>query len=49
MNLHKHQLYLLEQHNESFKIWSAVISFNTEGKSFIMKSGPVFTMMDGLS
>jgi len=25
MNLHKHQLYLLEQHSESFKIWSAII------------------------
>jgi len=23
MNLHKIQLYLLEQHSESFKIWSA--------------------------
>jgi len=21
MNLHKHQLYLLEQHSEAFKIW----------------------------
>jgi len=21
MNLHKHQLYLLEQHSESFKVW----------------------------
>jgi len=29
MNLHKHQLYLLEQHSESFKIWSAVIRINT--------------------
>ena len=33
MNLHKHQLYLLEQHSESFKIWSAIIRINTEGKS----------------
>ena len=40
MNLHKHQLYLLEQHNESFKIWSAIISINIEGKSLIMKLGP---------
>jgi len=31
MNLHK-QLYLLEQHIESFKIWSAIIRINTEGK-----------------
>jgi len=30
MNLHKHQLYLLEQHTESFKIWSAIIGINTE-------------------
>jgi len=38
--LHKHQSYLLEQHSESFKIWSAVIRINTEGKSLIMKLGP---------
>jgi len=25
MNLHKHQLYLLEQHSESFKVFSASI------------------------
>ena len=40
MNLHKHQLYLLEQHSESFKSWSAIIRINTEGKSLIMKLGP---------
>jgi len=40
MNLHKHQLYLLDQHSESFKIWSAIIRINTEGKSLIMKLGP---------
>ena len=40
MNLHTHQLYLLEQHYESFKIWSAIIRINTEGKSLIMKLGP---------
>jgi len=40
MNLHKHQLYLLEQHRESFKIWSTHIRINTEGKSLIMKLGP---------
>jgi len=33
-------LYLLEQHGESFKIWSASIRINTEGKSMIMKLGP---------
>jgi len=38
MNLHKHQF---EQHSESFKIWSAIIKINTEGKSLIMKLGPV--------
>ena len=41
MNLHKHQLYLLEQHNDSFKIWSAIIRINTKGKSLIMKLGAV--------
>ena len=40
MHLHKHQLYYLEQHSESFKIWSAIIRINTEGKSLIMKLGP---------
>jgi len=40
MNLHKHQLYLFGQHSESFKIWSAIIRINTEGKSSIMKLGP---------
>jgi len=40
MNLHKHQLYLLEQHSKSFKIWSAIIRINTEGKSLFMKLGP---------
>ena len=39
MNLHKHQLYLLEQQSESFKT-SAIIRINTEGKSLIMKLGP---------
>jgi len=38
MNLHKQQLYLLEQHNESFKSWSAIIRINS--KSLIMKLGP---------
>ena len=40
MNLHKHQLYLLEQNSESFKCLSAIIRINTEGKSLIMKFGP---------
>jgi len=40
MNLHKHQLYLLEQHSESFNMWSAIIRISTEGKSLIMKLGP---------
>ena len=31
MNLHKQQLYLLEQHSESLKIWSAIIRINTVG------------------
>ena len=40
-NLHKHKLYLLEHHNESFEIWSDIIRINTERKSLIMKSSPV--------
>ena len=38
MDLHKHQLHLLEQDSESFKILSIVIKINTDGKSLIMKS-----------
>jgi len=30
MNLHTRQLYLLEQHRESFKIWSAIIRIDTD-------------------
>jgi len=44
MNLHKHQLYLLKQHSESFKSWSAIIRINTEGKSLIMKVGQVLKL-----
>ena len=40
MNLQKHQLYLFEQHSESFKVWWAIIRINTEGKSLIMQLGP---------
>jgi len=40
MNLHKHQSYLLKQHSESLKIWSAIIRIDTEGQSLIMKLGP---------
>ena len=40
MNLHNNQMYLLEQHSESFNIWSAIIRINTEGKSLIIKLGP---------
>jgi len=40
MNLHKHQLYLLEQHNESFTIWSVIIRINTEGKYLVYEIGP---------
>ena len=36
MNLQKHQLYLFEQHLDSFKIWSATIRINTGGKSLNM-------------
>ena len=41
MNLHKHQLYLSEQHSEPFNIWSAIIRIKPIGKSLIMKLGPV--------
>ena len=38
MNLNKHQLYVLEQHSESFNIWIAIIRINTAGKSMTIKS-----------
>ena len=37
MHLHKYHMYLLEQHSESFNVWSAIIRINTEGNSLIMK------------
>jgi len=40
MNLHKHQPYLLKQHSESLKMWSAIIRISTEGKSLVMELGP---------
>jgi len=41
MNLHKHELYLLEELCDSFKIWLAFIRTNTEGKkSMVIKSSP---------
>mgnify|MGYP006890258795 CR=1 FL=1 len=33
---------------ESFKIWSAIIMINTEGKSLIMKLGPGLVNTKGL-
>ena len=44
MDPHKFQFYLLEQHNESFNIWSAIITINIESKSLILKSSPVFLL-----
>jgi len=46
MNLHKNQLYLLEQHSESFKSWSTIIRINTEGKYLVMKLGPGHITME---
>ena len=43
MNLNEHQLYLLEQHSDSFISWPASIRINTEGKSLIIKLGPVYS------
>ena len=48
LNVNKQKLYLLEQHSESFEIWLASISINTEGKSLIMKLGPVLVVMTGI-
>ena len=41
MNMHTYQLYLLEQRSETFKSLSAIIMIHTEGKSLIMKLGPL--------
>jgi len=44
VHVQKHQLYLLEQPSESFKIWSVIIRINTKTKSLIIKLGPgIFT------
>ena len=32
MHVHKHHLFLLEQHSESFEIWSAIIRIKSKGK-----------------
>jgi len=37
MHVHTRQLYLLEQHSESFEVWSAIIRINNKGKSLILK------------
>jgi len=41
VHLNNHELYLLEQHFESFKLWSAIIRINTDGNCFIMRLGAV--------
>jgi len=33
-------LYLLEQHSESYEIWSGTVRISTEGKSLNMKFNP---------
>ena len=44
MHVQKHQLNLLEQCSESFKIWSVIIRTNTKTTSLIIKLGPgIFT------
>ena len=35
INPHLHQLYLLEQHSEIFKIWLPSIKTNAQGKSLV--------------
>jgi len=35
-------MYLLEQHSNSLKVWSAIIRINTESKSLNMKWGTLF-------
>ena len=42
MRVLNHQLYLLEQHSDSYKNMSAIIRINTQGKSLIMKLGPEY-------
>ena len=49
MHIHNHQLYLLEQHNTSFKVKSEIIRINTEGKSLIMKSSPGYRFTKALT
>jgi len=41
IHLHKHQLYLLKPHSESFQMFRIY----TEGKSFVMKLDPGFVCL----
>jgi len=38
MHLHIQRTDLLEQHSESFKVWSPIIKIDTDCKSLIVKS-----------
>jgi len=40
ITLHKHELYLLEQHRKSFKFGWYLLGLTLRGKSLIMKLGP---------
>jgi len=39
VNVHTYQLYILTQHSELFKYWSAITRIYTEGKSLILNLG----------
>ena len=49
MHVYKHQLYLIEQHRESFEIWPSIKRMNTESRSLIMKLGPTILPLFSLS
>ena len=46
LHVHKHQLYLLEQHSESFEIGQQLNWIYIEGNSLIMKLDPVYKDYD---
>jgi len=49
MNLHKQQLYLLQQHSESFKIWTAIIRINRQtDRHFIRRILMYIVIQNGL-
>ena len=48
INLHIHQLCLIEEHSASFIIWSAIVVISTDSKSLKMQSIPDMFSLTGM-